>query len=97
MLAILFLAGCASIDRHYESELTPGPDEQIWNFRANAPLPYPEADPDAEAMRMNWLQISMEQAGACPSGYEVTSRRAVQTMTFMGRPVHKIYYTVRCS
>lgn len=80
--AITVLTGCAGLHespdyvRHTNSALVDGLDgSDMLQFRAKAGSEFPENDPNAEALRIQWLEAWLNQLNKCSNGYRVTNRR----------------------
>jgi hypothetical protein len=81
--ALTVLSGCAALHespdyvRHINSTLMDGIDgSDMLQFQAKAGSEYPENDPGAEALRIQWLEAWLSQVNKCPDGYRVMNRRA---------------------
>ncbi len=81
--ALTVLSGCAALGestdyvRHTNSTLVDGLDgSDIFQFQAKAGSQFPENDPDAEALRIQWLEAWLNALNKCSNGYKVTNRRA---------------------
>ena len=97
VLVVAFtVAGCATIDRYRGSELRPGRDPGHWVFTATAPPAFPAASAEAERTRMDWLRASMDDAGACPGSWKITSRRVFPQRVVFDRATDRIVYEVEC-
>jgi hypothetical protein len=81
--SVLFVvAGCAELYeskdyiRHTNSTLLDGIDgSDMLQFQAKAGSEFPENDPNAEALRISWLEAWLRQLKKCQDGYTVIKRR----------------------
>jgi len=82
-LAVLTMfTGCAAMHeskdyvRHTNSALVKARDgSNSLQFQARAGADFPEDDPEAEALRITWLEGWLEQRKVCPNGYRIDKRR----------------------
>jgi len=82
LLPLVWLSGCAQMHeskdfvRHTNSALVKARDgSNTIQFQARAGSDFPENNPDAEAMRIRWLEDWLEVKNICPNGYKVLKRR----------------------
>lgn len=95
-------AGCDSIhesqdfERHRYSQLSePRDRDDVLYFDVRFDVNYPEGNPVAEGIRMEWLEAWLKQRKACPDGYEIESSRPFDPMEYNpGRYDRR--YIVRC-
>jgi hypothetical protein len=67
----------ADFDRHRYSQLTTLRDRPgLMYFDLRFPAEFPLDDPAADAARMGWLGTWLAQRSLCPSGFDVSKRRA---------------------
>lgn len=100
--AAIAVAGCSGMHespdfiRHTYSQLSePYDRDDVLYFDVRFDPSYPDGDPAAEALRMEWLAAWLEQRRMCPGGHEVTGRRPFDTLEYNpGR--YDIRYEVRC-
>lgn len=97
---MLVISGCSSIDRNLMSGFEPFTDDDggvIFSYWADeATLTYPEDSPDAEAIRMQWLERYLELNELCLDGYEIVERKAVAKTRGIGGIAHRIVYKGHC-
>ncbi len=96
----LLLAGCAaqgnSFERHSLSRLSEVSGSAVeFEFETRAVPGFERDDPEAEAVRMQWLTEWLAVRGACKSGYEVTERRQLELSTYNDYQ-SEFHYLVRC-
>lgn len=95
-------AACSSVhespdfERHRYSQLTePFERNDVVYFDATFDANYPDADPAAEAKRMEWLSGWLKQRKMCLDGYEIMQRRPFDMLE--NNPArHDIRYEVKC-
>jgi|GEM_PF-1569247 len=80
--AFFVVAGCADLlesqdyIRHTNSALLDGIDgSDMLQFQAKAGSEYPPSDPNAEAVRIAWMESWLRQLKKCQDGYSVLKRR----------------------
>lgn len=95
------LTGCAIHDspdyeRHRNSRLTePYDRKDVIYFDTYINTSYPGDDPDAEALRMEWLEAWLAQRKMCANGYKILKRREFDM--FENNPArYDIRYEVSC-
>ena len=102
-LVLLALSGCAQMHespdyiRHTYSQVSePFDRNDVFYFDVRFDPNYPDGDPAAEAVRMQWLSEWLEQRGMCPNGHEVVERREFDMLEH--NPArYDIRYEVRCT
>ena len=104
--AVVLLAGvlvaCESIhdspdfERHRHSQLTePFERNDVVYFDVTFDPNFPDDDPIAEEIRMEWLTAWLAQRKMCPNGYEIVARRPFDMLE--NNPArHDIRYEVKC-
>ncbi|MFQ5634596.1 MAG: hypothetical protein ACE5G3_04605 [Gammaproteobacteria bacterium] len=81
------LAACESIqrssdfERHRHSRLSePYDRNDVMYFDVRFDTAYPDEDPGAESIRLEWLAAWLRQRKMCVEGYEIVKRRPFGTM-----------------
>lgn len=99
---VVFLTGCAGMHespdfiRHRYSQLTePYERKDVVFFDAMFDVSYPDGDPGAEALRMQWLSEWLEARNMCPDGHEVVTRREFEMLEY-NPGNYDVRYEVRC-
>jgi hypothetical protein len=75
------IAGCETVHespdfvRHNNSRLTEPDNVDVLYFDVYTSSEYPADHPDAERVRMNWLEGWLSKANLCSSGYDIVLRR----------------------
>jgi hypothetical protein len=99
LAALAALAGCIS-ERANMSRFEPYDNDagrQMFRLQADtASLMHPEASPDAEAMRIRWIEEYLRLNKLCPQGYVILDRQAVVRAETWAGPSHTITYTGAC-
>jgi len=96
------LPGCESIhkskdfERHRYSQLSePFDRNDIIYFDVKFDANYPDENPAAEKIRMEWLQAWLDQRKMCGDGYVIDKRRAFDMME--NNPArYDVRYEVKC-
>lgn len=97
------LAGCAAIEdqsdyhRHSMSDLREdrhNPGRLL--FEATTSSQFPAESTTAESVRMEWLAAWMKRSGSCPEGWEILSRRPIDTAEVHARR-HDLRYEIQCT
>jgi len=96
------LAGCESIhkskdfERHRYSQLSePYDRNDVIYFDVKFDVNYPDENPAAEKVRMEWLQAWLDQVKMCGDGYEIDKRRPFDMME--NNPArYDMRYEVKC-
>jgi hypothetical protein len=99
----LVLSSCASIhesadfERHRYSQVTePYDRNDVLYFDVTFSAQFPDDDPEAEAIRMKWLDAWLEQRKLCGgNGYEIVTRRPFDTMEYNAAH-HDVRYEFKC-
>lgn len=95
------LAGCASssignFDRHALSRLYPAPSGSELVFEASVSPQYPADSEAAEATRMQWIELWLDQRNLCADGFEIKDRIAIGSAA--DNPYqHDLRYTLACA
>lgn len=98
----MILYGCASIhesqdfERHrYSQVLEPFDRNDVMYFDATFSAQFPDEDAAAEQIRMGWLEGWLEQRTLCGNGYEIVTRRPIDTTEY--NPAHHdVRYEFKC-
>lgn len=90
----LIVSACAG-DYAHLTDFTPRDDG--FAYRAKFTLFQPEADPEAEKVRLGWLADHLRRNNTCGGGYEVTSRKVVVTGEDFAGQVGYIDYRGVCT
>lgn len=90
----LLLFGCEALSKPESTHFKPVSGG--FAFRAIADAAYPEASPNGEAWRMNWLSQRLKASGICPNGYVITSREPIRLSTGALGSIYDVYYEGRC-
>jgi hypothetical protein len=95
-------ASCADIhesqdfERHRYSQLgEPRDRDDVLYFDVRFDVNYPEDNPVAETVRMQWLEAWLAQRKACTDGFEIDSARAFDPMEYNPGQYDR-RYVVRC-
>lgn len=96
------LAGCESMhkskdfERHRYSQLSePYERNDVIYFDVKFDANYPDEDPGAEQIRMEWLQAWLDQRQMCGDGYVIDKRRPFDMME--NNPArYDMRYEVKC-
>ena len=98
----VLLAGCAGLHespdyiRHRYSQLVePYERNDVVFFDARFDANYPDSDPGAEALRLQWLSEWLDLRNMCPGGHEVVTRRAFEMLEY-NPGNYDVRYEVRC-
>lgn len=82
LVVSLSAGGCMSIhdspdfERHqYSQVVEPYDRKDVLYFDATFSAQFPDDDPAAEQLRMEWLEGWLELRKICPQGYEIVTRR----------------------
>lgn len=96
------LVGCDAIheskdfERHRYSQLSePRDRDDVLYFDVKFDVNYPEDNPVAERIRMDWLESWLNQRKACVDGYEIDSGRPFDPMEYNPGQYDR-RYVVRC-
>ena len=88
---VVMLTGCSSWDRSI-TQFEPFADG-TFRYQAFADRIYPVDSPGAEQDRLGWLGEFLRESNMCPSGFNVTERKAVQKSYL----VYDVIYYGKCN
>ena len=102
--ATLAAGGCAAMhespdfERHRYSQLSEPLDgsKDALYFDVMIDAKYPDDDPAAEQIRMEWLEAWLEIRKMCPDGYRIDDRREFDPMEYNPARYDK-RYVVKCT
>jgi hypothetical protein len=102
LFAVLVISGCdhmhesPDFERHSNSQLSVPPEggDYYW-FDVKLSAEFPEANVNAEAKRMEWLQGWLDARNVCAHGYVIIERREFGFLEH--NPAHyDLRYKVQC-
>ena len=98
LFCLLTQWGCAAIDRPAMTTFEPfhNPTPGGFKYRARADALHREDSSSAEAERMRWVEMYLEDNKHCPRGYEISERKTSVIQTGMFGAVLDIFYSGRC-
>lgn len=83
-------------ERHRYSQLSePRDRDDVVYFDVKFDVNYPEDNPVAEEVRMEWLQAWLEQRKMCADGYDIESQRPLDPMEYNPGQYDR-RYVVKC-
>lgn len=95
IVSVAALTGCTT--RGIDTTLTPqiyGNGEIIYVYSDHANVYQPDADADAEKLRLRDLQAWMSDSKACVKGYEIIKRESIALRAWSDN--RKVYYFIKC-
>jgi hypothetical protein len=104
IVAIQSAGGCTNIhespdfERHRYSQIAEPFDSKkdVLYFDVTFSAQFPDDDPAAEQLRMEWLEGWLAQRKFCPQGYEIVTRREFGDLEY--NPArHDIRYEFKCA
>jgi hypothetical protein len=88
------LAACTAVETVDRPPLEQ--TENGFRYHAEANASYPADDPQAENMRLQFLDEAVTASLLCPNGYDIIDRKLVLKERVLGANLYDIYYTGRC-
>lgn len=96
----MIIAGCASMDRGALSSIEPIKSEGGYRYfkfaaKAGSAYGYPLNNPEAEKIRIGWLEEWLTLNGYKRESIQVLSREPMTDGSGIMGPVYTVFYTVR--
>lgn len=92
---LLLTSSCSPADRVMATRFAPF-DATRFSFIAFADAVYPLDSPEAEAVRIDWLETHLDEHAFCAGGYRIAERKVVIRSKGLLADVADIYYTGEC-